>query len=160
MTDPAPPTLADLLAGLAQITANLDAYVETRAQELAAHKIAEVTERCAHHADAVALELREAREDHARKQHRTGDLLAEMRRQLKAMNRHYEQGWDAAARYAANAAWDARTEHGEESPEHRALAQLASELSAEADKVRQRRRAEEEIAAQQTRPDVEGSDDV
>lgn len=160
MTDPTPPALADMLAGLVQITANLDAYVNDHADRLAAHKIAEVTERCAEHAEIVAMELREAREDHARKQQRTGDLLAEMRRQLVAMNRHYEHGWDAAARFATNAAWDAQNEHGENSPQRQALAHLAEALSAEADKVRQRRKAEEEIAAQQARPDVEGSDDV
>lgn len=77
-------TLGRVLAALAEITANLDAYAERRAREIAAPRIAEAE------ADAEARVNEVMAQAEADKQ-RSGDLVKELQRCLAAQDRQLER---------------------------------------------------------------------
>jgi len=85
--------IGDVTARLVEVTANLNAYIETRAQEIAAPRIAAVEER-------AAREIAELKAQHAAAQQRSEDLLKELRRQINALDRHMNQCPEVARRKA------------------------------------------------------------
>jgi transcriptional regulator with XRE-family HTH domain len=85
------PTPADLVRTLAETTANLDAYIERRAQEIAAPRIAAVEQQAREQIADLNKKAIAARQ-------RASDLEAELRRQLDAQVRRAERAERAEAR--------------------------------------------------------------
>ena len=77
--NPAPP--GSLAQALREVTANLDAYIERRAQELATP-----------HIEAAEREIREVRRQAASEKQRLDDLVAELRRQVEGLERRANGG--------------------------------------------------------------------
>lgn len=92
MTDPD----LDVAARLAEVTANLDAYIEAKATEIAAARLAAVEE-------GAERTLAEMRAEHATEMQRSEDLIAELRRQLKPLARHMEDCMESRAERARQA---------------------------------------------------------
>lgn len=92
MTDPD----LDVAARLAEVTANLDAYIEAKATEIAAARLAAVEE-------GAERTLAEMRAEHATEMQRSEDLIAELRRQLKPLARHMEVCMESRAERARQA---------------------------------------------------------
>ncbi|MFF5261328.1 hypothetical protein ACFY4C_20490 [Actinomadura viridis] len=84
----------DMTTRLAEITANLDNYIEARAWEIAAPRIAAAEAR-------AEQQVAELKDEHARTQQRSADLEKELRRQIKALDGHMNQCPEVARKRAA-----------------------------------------------------------
>jgi DNA segregation ATPase FtsK/SpoIIIE-like protein len=90
----------DVTARLLEITANLNAYIEARAAEIAAPRIAAAEEQ-------AKREVADLKAQHASEIQRLEDLVGELRRQIQPLARHVEQCPETMANRAKQARNDA-----------------------------------------------------
>jgi uncharacterized protein YhaN len=85
----------ELTQRLADITANLEAYIKKRAEDIAAAQVAVAEKEFAGHLSDLGKELADLREGHAQAYQRWTDLEKELRRQLDAQLKRVDHMGDA-----------------------------------------------------------------